>query len=154
MKNLCGECDVCCIVPRIDKAEVFWKDCDKEAGQICEKLTKHGCSVYEDRPASCKNYECLWLQLSKKLKDFSVEWRPDNLKIVVSTFNNPDLGKFIFTIKELEEGSLDFNNLDLVTGKFLDIIFDLSIKQVVGGVVVVQKFGSNKGHALKQNSGG
>ena len=38
MRNLCGECNVCCTALRIDKSDILWKDGDKAAGQECEKL--------------------------------------------------------------------------------------------------------------------
>jgi len=152
MENLCGECNVCCVAPKINKDDMYWRDEDKEVGEICEKLCDGQCSIYETRPTPCKVYECLWLQMSKKIENFPVEHRPDNLKIMVSTFNNPVLDKFIFTMKELEEGSFDLNNL--VLGGFLDIIFKLSKEQITDGVVAVQPFGKDKAFALKQNSGG
>ena len=145
--NLCGECNVCCVVPRIDKSEIFWKDGDKEAGKWCEKLTKGGCSVYKKRPPSCIKYECLYLQLSKKIENFSVAFRPDNIKMMVSTFNDPDIDKFVFTIKELEEGSISFDNANI----FLGIIFELSKRQATDGLVTIQPFGKDKRYELKQN---
>lgn len=50
----CGECTLCCYflrIPETDSAEYsLCKHCDG------------GCTIYDERPAQCCNFECLWLR--------------------------------------------------------------------------------------------
>lgn len=34
----------------------------KEAGESCTKLAESSCSSYGQRPRSCRDFDCLWLQ--------------------------------------------------------------------------------------------
>jgi hypothetical protein len=149
MKNLCGKCNVCCEVLRIDKSEIFWKEDDKKANIMCEKLVNGQCSIYKDRPNSCKIFECLWLQLSKKINNFSEDFRPDNLDILVRTNYYPDTNEFIFEVRELKDNILDFNNLNNKIDYFFRIIFNVAKKQKGIPKVIIFKFNEEKGHELK-----
>lgn len=151
--NLCGECNVCCSALRIDKDEIHWKYGDKAAGQPCEKLENGQCSIYKERPGTCKRYECLWLQLSKKVDGVALNWRPDNLGILVSTKLKED-GKLHFNIKELHKGAFDLNNITPQLDGFLSVLFKLTSQQKEECVVIIYLYGEDKGHPLKQNIGG
>ena len=35
---------------------------DKPNGVPCEHLTEGGCGIYEDRPESCRSFQCAWLR--------------------------------------------------------------------------------------------
>ena len=87
MKNLCGECKVCCVALKIDAKFLSWRDTDKEAGVACDKLKKNGCVRYKNRPKPCKKYKCLWIQLLDLKKNVACpeKWRPDNLGLLVNT---------------------------------------------------------------------
>ena len=63
----CGDCTVCCTAMAIDKPDI-----QKEAGVTCRHC-KAGCSIYQTRPALCRDYHCGWRQLPI-LDD---GWRPD-----------------------------------------------------------------------------
>jgi hypothetical protein len=63
----CGDCAVCCTVMAIDKPDI-----QKEAGITC-RYCKGGCTIYDARPALCRDYHCGWRQLP--ILDDS--WRPD-----------------------------------------------------------------------------
>lgn len=53
----CGPCRECCIGLAIDDI-----DLKKEAGVECEHLSvQHGCSIYEERPKTCRGFSCGWL---------------------------------------------------------------------------------------------
>lgn len=55
MKRKCGACTLCCTtlaVPELDKPN----------GVRCVHLTDEGCGIYEDRPPSCRTFECAWLR--------------------------------------------------------------------------------------------
>ena len=84
-ENLCGECNACCKVFEIPEI-------DKQAGKWCEHCAiSKGCTIYEDRPQMCVEFECLWL-LSQKRADpreqLAPELRPDRCKVVFSPSTN------------------------------------------------------------------
>lgn len=69
----CGECTLCCSVMAIDKPEI-----QKAAGVRC-RYCRGGCTIYETRPALCREYHCGWRQLPI-LDD---DWRPDRSGVFV-----------------------------------------------------------------------
>jgi hypothetical protein len=69
----CGECTVCCTAMAIDKPEI-----QKEAGATCRHCAA-GCTIYETRPALCREFYCGWRQLP--ILDDS--WRPDKSGVFV-----------------------------------------------------------------------
>ena len=148
MKNLCGKCNVCCLVCRIDKSEFRWRNTDKEAWEMCDKLINGRCVKYKIRPKVCKTFECLWLQISKSQKKEldPVTWRPDNLGILVKTGIWND--KFLFRVEELEKGKIDFDDANFLS--FIDILFKLSKQQIKDTFIVLYYFGKDNGHQLKQ----
>ena len=65
----CGECNACCITLHIDSDEF-----KKLPGVRCPHLvTGLGCSIYTDRPSTCRTYHCGW----RYLPFLSDNWRPD-----------------------------------------------------------------------------
>lgn len=69
----CGECTLCCkllAIPEIQKA----------AGKWCAVCNiGKACTVYENRPRACRDFECLWLQGVG-----TDDMRPDKSKVVMS----------------------------------------------------------------------
>jgi len=153
MVNLCGKCNVCCTQYRVDKNEVFWKDEDRADGQTCEMLAEGQCSVYNKRPNACITFECLWLQLSKLIDDFPDEFRPDNLKLVVAVSHNKKTSKVDFKIRELEEDILNFDSIDAVLNRFLQIVFKVAAQQKMDSQVIIESFGRDTTNLLKQSIG-
>lgn len=50
----CGTCSLCCILPDIDEL-------DKPANVVCRHCRAgEGCVAYEARPATCRDFYCLW----------------------------------------------------------------------------------------------
>ena len=68
----CGGCTMCCKtmgVAELNKPPNTWcSHCD----------TGTGCKIYEDRPHTCREFQCLWLQ-SNILPDV----RPDRCNVVL-----------------------------------------------------------------------
>ena len=54
-KRQCGTCTECC-------TSLGVKELSKPEGVACQYLGEKGCGTYDDRPASCRAFECLWLQ--------------------------------------------------------------------------------------------
>ena len=71
----CGDCAVCCVLPRIDTPEL-----KKAAGEACPNCTGQGCGIYETRPPICHAFECGW----KRVEDMPPEARPDRLGFLIS----------------------------------------------------------------------
>ena len=68
----CGTCTMCCRImgvadmePEPKPAHVWCKHC--EIGK--------GCKIYESRPPSCREFNCMWLQDERDIFDDSQ--RPD-----------------------------------------------------------------------------
>ena len=51
----CGECTACCTLLAV--AEL-----NKPARWTCDHAGCQGCRVYDDRPMSCRAFNCLWLR--------------------------------------------------------------------------------------------
>ncbi len=70
----CGSCSLCCKVLRVDELH-------KPMGVWCSHFKSGvGCSIHGSHPASCNNYQCLWI-LSPTMPDAV---RPDRCKVVMS----------------------------------------------------------------------
>lgn len=68
----CGECTACCTllgVPELEKARYT----------PCEHDTGKSCGIYEQRPPSCRAFQCIWLQGLVPLEE-----RPDKTGIIWS----------------------------------------------------------------------
>lgn len=79
-KRSCGSCTMCCktmgvsdLKPEPKPVHVWCRHC--EIGR--------GCSIYESRPTTCREFECIWLQDTRGL--FGDEDRPDRLGVVFTT---------------------------------------------------------------------
>ena len=70
----CGGCTACCKIMAITEL-------DKPAHQWCAHCDiGKGCNIYGDRPQSCRDFECVWLQAGPEVLDDS--FRPDRVKVV------------------------------------------------------------------------
>jgi len=61
----------------------------KAPGEPCVHATPAGCAIYEERPASCREFNCSWLL---GLGDLSV--RPDRVGVVLG---GGSAGNMVFT---------------------------------------------------------
>jgi hypothetical protein len=69
----CGTCTLCCKVLTVTEL-------DKPGGVWCASCKPGvGCSIYEDRPPSCRDFACLWL-LDATMPD---ELKPEHSKVVL-----------------------------------------------------------------------
>jgi hypothetical protein len=71
----CGDCSLCCKVlriPELDKPKDHW--CPNFAAGA-------GCSIYPDRPPSCRDFVCRWLVDPS----MGPEWKPSLCKLVLDT---------------------------------------------------------------------
>lgn len=78
--STCGSCTLCCKVMGV--AELA-----KPRDQWCGHCDKgRGCRIYADRPASCAEFECLWLQTQKLPGTMAMgpELKPDRCHVVLT----------------------------------------------------------------------
>ena len=96
MKRSCGECSACCTVVGVDDLPTpkgTWTRCDHErAGG--------GCSIYAERPRSCRRYQCAWLLGLGSDAD-----RPDRIGIVADPWRPPDGGELGLHLREVWPGA-------------------------------------------------
>lgn len=75
VSRTCGDCNLCCKllgVIEIEKPTNVWcKDC----------TPGKGCNIYNTRPRSCVDFECLWLQMQDTMPDYT---KPSQSKVVLA----------------------------------------------------------------------
>ena len=72
MKRQCGTCTLCCRLLPV-------KELAKQANERCQHQRHTGCTIYKDRPMSCRAWSCAWLLGLANTK------RPDHAHYVVDT---------------------------------------------------------------------
>lgn len=70
----CGDCTLCCKIMAIEEL-------DKPAGKWCHHCHPGRCHVYDNRPAECRQFNCLWLVDVR----FGPHWQPSKSKLVLTT---------------------------------------------------------------------
>jgi hypothetical protein len=82
MENRCGSCTACCRVYAIPPLK-------KPAGTWCQHCDiGKGCKIYDDRPALCVEFTCLWLAMKNRGVEVADDLRPDRSKVVFSPTTN------------------------------------------------------------------
>jgi hypothetical protein len=71
----CDACTACCTHLLIDDPELT-----KAAGSPCPHCSA-GCTIYETRPQTCRNWYCGWRQMPELGED----WRPDRSDVLIRT---------------------------------------------------------------------
>jgi hypothetical protein len=75
-ERICGTCSLCCKLPYV-----------AELNKPIDTWSRHarpgngGCSIYRDRPTSCRGFICGWLSDELKVGD---EWFPTHCKMIIS----------------------------------------------------------------------
>jgi len=83
-RRSCGSCTMCCKTMGV--ADLLPER--KLPGKWCEHCDKGvGCRVYADRPTTCREFECVWLQggAADVLTD---DMRPDKIAVVFQPTND------------------------------------------------------------------
>lgn len=81
-RNDCGSCTYCCTVMKV-------KELNKGANTPCTHCIEgSGCTIYNERPESCRIYECLWFRSQSFDKPLPPGIRPDRCNVVIGTVNN------------------------------------------------------------------
>ena len=93
----CGSCTACCAVLAIVELA-------KPARRACDHLCRAGCGIYEARPASCREFHCLWL---RGALDGGEALRPDALGVMFDYFQRASTGETHLIAHELWPEAFD-----------------------------------------------
>lgn len=132
--NLCGECNACC--KRYNITDAFWRSDDKPRNTLCEKWC-NGCEIYEERPKSCSDFECVWLKISKA-RDLSINLRPDKVGGMVTARMENGEGQLL--IEEIEPGSFDPMNMTPEQQQLVSELVNLSSNQDVPTSLYIRSY--------------
>jgi hypothetical protein len=92
--RMCGECTACCTVMAV-------KEIGKLQDVTCEHVCAEGCSIYTNRPSSCRDFNCLWRYEFGEFGD-----RPDKLGLVFHPTGQSEFGQFI-CVREVWPGAIE-----------------------------------------------
>lgn len=99
----CGTCQECCICPKIDQQTMLLQIGTYEAKPAytpCRHLSGDGCSVYSNRPQTCRDFECAWLKGAVG----DAEARPDRIGLLPMV-QHSEAGVCRLTIMECRENA-------------------------------------------------
>jgi hypothetical protein len=80
----CGECTKCCTLMAVE--ELQKKPCD-----TCIHVSGSKCSIYQFRPKSCREFECIWLQTQKTTSPWPKRMRPDRCGVMFTPTLDPNV---------------------------------------------------------------
>lgn len=69
----CGDCTACCTVLAVTELQ-------KPMRYACQHLCRDGCRVYLERPAGCRQFNCLWLRGAVRFESTSSDTRDNQLE--------------------------------------------------------------------------
>ncbi len=104
----CGTCTACCqvmIVPELNKP----------ANQACQ-YADDGCTMYEHRPPTCKDWDCLWIKGEFRERD-----RPDKIGFVpwmMPAELMRDWKHHVVAFREIKEGATVLAAAEKIIKKF------------------------------------
>lgn len=93
----CGDCTVCCSVMAVTELR-------KASRRSCEHVGPEGCRIHPERPASCREFHCLWL---RGVVAGDEALRPDALGVMFDYFVTRGTGEEHLIAFELWSGALD-----------------------------------------------
>ena len=67
----CGTCTLCCSLLPVSEI-------DKKAGTMCVHCGGSGCLIYDERPESCRKFQCAYSQV----KNADTKLRPDHCGVL------------------------------------------------------------------------
>lgn len=114
----CGDCTVCCTILGVNEI-------GKLPQETCEHVCADKCAIYENRPHSCREFECLWLSGAIPGDE---RRRPDNLGLMFVPNNDY---QWMITVREIKPGAIDENRylLDRIAKKFVMYCISTNIKE-------------------------
>lgn len=101
----CGPCQVCCTVKavsEIDKPE--FTACPQLVPPEPEVNVRGGCSIYKDRPESCRNYFCAYRH---GIIGDGEMLRPDMLGVIFDVAEAPPPGIMMLAVREARPNAIE-----------------------------------------------
>lgn len=93
----CGECTRCCFAfPVVELS--------KPALAVCKHATVDGCSIYEERPESCRKCECAYIQMPWEVP---LDLRPDRCGVIFERSGGTMVGTVVGPISWLARGQVE-----------------------------------------------
>lgn len=86
----CGACTTCCTVMRINDLEPpkpGFTDCPHQRKRRDRRGRKPGCTIYPDRPRTCRDWNCYWLDGLFEKQD-----RPDKIGLLADSSDGALVG--------------------------------------------------------------
>jgi len=94
----CGECRECCTAMGV-------YEMDKPNHQSCRYECETGCSIYNRKPKSCNDFECLWKR--RVVGNGELRFRPDRIGLVPIIEHRLEFGPLIVCFMETKPGSAE-----------------------------------------------
>jgi len=92
--RVCGECQVCCHVMKID-------DTESPKYENCKHQCPSGCDIHETAPKECQHFECTW-KLEKLLGE---DYRPDRCGFMLYAQAGTHFGRLVLMANGSYEGA-------------------------------------------------
>ena len=93
----CGTCTACCTVLAVAELQ-------KPMRWACDHVLCAGCGIYEERPQTCRDFNCAWLRGA--ISDDEA-LRPDRLGLLFDFFYSTATDRSRFVAFELWNGAFD-----------------------------------------------
>jgi hypothetical protein len=128
--RICGECTACCTTCACAALE-------KPINVKCQHVSERGCSIYEDRPAGCRTYQCAWHY--GLLPD---KFRPDRCGVVWNFLETrtPDGGLLVQAM--LVDPSVTIDQVEYQLAKLQQQTKDRLICQIVSPTLTCKIYGA------------
>ena len=108
--RVCGECTACCTIKSVPEL-------GKPTQAACTHLCQSQCAIYASRPASCREYACLWRQ---GFVEGDERRRPDRLGVILDHEPFPPIpGTVRLVVWEIEPGAMHSEKVRFVIDKLL-----------------------------------
>ena len=107
----CGNCTMCCLLPQI-------KETNSKPGiycEYCEPNMDMGCKIYDNRPESCKIFECAWKQMEYAHDDL----RPDKCNVLFEKWTD---NVMVGTTIEKNISQLILNQINYFRGEGISVL--------------------------------
>ena len=104
----CGECTACCTIKSVPEL-------GKPMQAACAHLCQSQCAIYASRPASCRDYACLWRQ---GFVEGDERRRPDRIGVILDHEPFPPIpGTVRLVVWEIEPGAMQTEKVRFVVDK-------------------------------------
>jgi len=96
-QRTCDGCNACCVVYSFDEEPVG----EKPRFATCPKVSEcGGCSIYEQRPPVCRDFQCSWLA-----GDLPLKMAPKDVGFVITTVSTGAFETPVMNIQETRHGA-------------------------------------------------